>query len=72
VTSIVAQEEHARTALEWPLLLERIAGRCTSPAASAYVRALLPADTRDEARQRLRRMRDALELFNAGHPLPVR
>jgi DNA mismatch repair protein MutS2 len=53
-------------------LLDRIAGRCTSPAASAYVRALLPADTLSEARQRLRRMHDALELFNAGHPLPVR
>jgi len=72
VTSLLAQEQHARTALEWPLLLDRIAGRCTSPAASAYVRALLPADTLGEARQRLRRMHDALELFNAGHPLPVR
>ena len=72
MTSLSAQEQHARTALEWPLLLDRIAGRCTSPAASAYVRALLPADTRAEARQRARRMHDALELFNAGHPLPVR
>ena len=72
MTSLQAQEQHARAALEWPLLLDRIAGRCTSRAASAYVRALLPADTRDEARKRLRRMHDALELFNAGHPLPVR
>jgi len=72
VTSLSAQEHHARTALEWSLLLERIASRCTSRAASAYVRALLPADTREEARSRLRRMHDALELFNAGHPLPVR
>jgi DNA mismatch repair protein MutS2 len=72
VTSLQAQEQHARAALEWPLLLDRIAGRCTSRAASAYVRALLPADTRDEARKRLRRMHDALELFNAGHPIPVR
>jgi len=53
-------------------LLDRIAGRCTSRAAASYVRALLPADTLDEARSRLRRMHDALELFNAGHPLPVR
>lgn len=58
--------------MEWPLLLERIAERCTSRAASGYVRALLPADTLDEARARLRRMHDALELFRAGHPLPVR
>ncbi|HKO49863.1 MAG TPA: Smr/MutS family protein [Polyangiaceae bacterium] len=72
MTSLVAQEQHARTALEWSLLLDRIAGRCTSRAASAYVRALLPADTRHEARQRLRRMHDSLELFKAGHPLPVR
>ena len=72
MTSLSAQEQHARTALEWALLLERIASRCTSRAASVYVRALLPADTRDEARSRLRRMHDALERFNAGHPLPVR
>ncbi|MEI9942321.1 MAG: Smr/MutS family protein [Pseudomonadota bacterium] len=72
MTSLSAQERRARTALEWPLLLDRIAGRCTSRAASDYVRALLPADTLAEARQRLRRMHDALELFNAGHPLPVR
>ena len=72
MTSLPAQEQHARVALEWSLLLDRIAGRCTSRAASAYVRALLPADTLEEARLRLRRMHDALELFNAGHPLPVR
>jgi len=72
VTSLAAQEQHARTALEWPLLLDRIAERCTSRAASAYVRALLPAETLDEARLRLRRMHDALELFNTGHPIPVR
>ncbi len=72
MTPLAAQEQHARTALEWPLLLERIAGRCTSRAASEYVRALLPADTLAEAQLRLRRMHGALELFNAGHPLPVR
>ncbi len=43
-----------------------------SRAAAEYVRALLPADTLHEARSRLARMRDALALFNAGHPLPVR
>jgi len=53
-------------------LLDRIAERCTSRAAASYVRALLPADTLAEARARLRRMHDALELFNTGHPLPVR
>jgi DNA mismatch repair protein MutS2 len=71
-TGLIAQEEHARAALEWPLLLDRIAERCTSPAASAYVRALLPAETLAETRERLARMRDALSLFGAGHPLPVR
>ncbi|MET0793734.1 MAG: Smr/MutS family protein, partial [Polyangiaceae bacterium] len=43
-----------------------------SRAASSYVRALLPADTLDEAQLRLLRMHDALALFNTGHPLPVR
>ena len=72
MTSAEAQEQHSRIALEWPLLLERIAGRCVSRAAAQYVRALLPADTLLEARSRLARMRDALALFNSGHPLPVR
>ena len=72
MSSLEAQEQHARKALEWPLLLDRIAGRCTSGAASAYVRALLPADTLREASARLDRMRDAVSLFETGHPLPVR
>ncbi|HEY1533213.1 MAG TPA: endonuclease MutS2, partial [Polyangiaceae bacterium] len=72
MTTALAQEQHSRSALEWSLLLERIAGRCVSRAAAAYVRALLPAETLHEARSRLARMRDALALFNAGHPLPVR
>jgi len=72
VESLAAQEQHSRTALEWSLLLDRIAERCASRAASTYVRALLPAETLSEAQARLRRMHDALELFNTGHPLPVR
>ena len=72
MTHLAAQEQHARAALEWPLLLDRIASRCTSRAAAAYVRALLPAETPSEARLRLRRMHDALTLFHGGHPLPVR
>ena len=72
MTSLLAQEQHARAALDWPLLLERIASRCTSRAAAEYVRGSLPADTIEEARARLRRMHDALSLFHAGHPLPVR
>ncbi|HEY4157191.1 MAG TPA: Smr/MutS family protein [Polyangiaceae bacterium] len=71
-TSLEAQQAHARAALEWPLLLERIAERCTSRAASEYVRALLPAESMAAATVRLNRMRDALGLFGAGHPLPVR
>lgn len=71
-SEIEAQGAHARAALEWPLLLDRIADRCVSRATSEYARALLPASTREEAAHRLDRMRDALELFNAGHPLPVR
>jgi len=71
-SELEAQGAHARAALEWPLLLERIAERCVSRAAAGHVRALLPAPTREEAARRLDRMRDALDLFNAGHPLPVR
>jgi DNA mismatch repair protein MutS2 len=72
VSSLERQEQHARAALEWPLLLERIAGRCVSRAASASVRALLPADTIAEAERRYRRMQGALSLSASGHPLPVR
>jgi DNA mismatch repair protein MutS2 len=71
-TPAEAQAAHARAALEWPLLLERIADRCASDATREYVHALLPAATLDEARQRLDRMRDALALFDAGHALPAR
>jgi DNA mismatch repair protein MutS2 len=72
VTSLEAQEQHSRVALEWTLLLDRIAGRCTSRAAAEYVRALLPAATLNEARHRLARTADAVALFETGHPLPVR
>lgn len=72
MTRLAAQERHAQSALEWPLLLDRIAGRCTSQPAAERLRALLPADTVPEARRRLERQRDACLLFEAGHPLPVR
>lgn len=67
-----AQQQRARAALEWPLLLEQIAVRCTSGVAGEHVRALEPAPTPSEAQLRLRRTAQALELFHAGHPVPVR
>jgi len=53
-------------------MLDRIAERCTSRPAAAYVRALIPEDKLEGAHLRSRRVHDALESFNAGHPLPVR
>jgi DNA mismatch repair protein MutS2 len=59
-------------ALEWPLLLERIAGRTVSRAAGARVRETAPATTLEGAVLLARRARDAVALDALGEALPVR
>ncbi len=57
--------------LEWGALVERIAGRTVSEAGAARIRALSPAETRAEARDRATLTRDASELLHDGAPMPV-
>ena len=57
--------------LEWAALLDRIAGQTVSAAGAAAVRALDPAGTVVEARDRAELSREALELESTGTPLPV-
>jgi DNA mismatch repair protein MutS2 len=69
----VSDPTHDKAALdlEWDTLVERLAGRTVSDAGGAHVRALVPADTRVEARDRAALTRDAFELLREGAPIPV-
>jgi DNA mismatch repair protein MutS2 len=59
-------------ALEWPVLLDRIAGRTVSQAGGARVRATEPATTLEAARELARRSRDVVALDALGEGLPLR
>jgi len=59
-------------ALEWPVLLERIAERCVSRPASARVRATEPCATLEGARALAERSAEAVALDALGESLPVR
>jgi DNA mismatch repair protein MutS2 len=65
------EQDKASLDLEWAALVERIAGRTVSETGAAHVRALLPAESRAEARDRSMLARDALELLRDGAPIPV-
>ncbi|HEX7671694.1 MAG TPA: Smr/MutS family protein [Polyangiaceae bacterium] len=66
-----SKREKAALDLEWALLLDRIAGRTVSESGAARVRALAPASTIEEARERGNLTRDALELAEEGARMPV-
>jgi DNA mismatch repair protein MutS2 len=66
-----SQREKAALDLEWVLLLDRIAGRTVSESGAARLRALVPAGTVEEARERGNLTRDALELLEEGARMPV-
>ncbi|HTQ04844.1 MAG TPA: Smr/MutS family protein [Polyangiaceae bacterium] len=59
-------------ALEWPLLLERLAARTASRAAGERLRATEPAATLEAARALAARTRDAVALDALGEALPLR
>ena len=63
-------EAHAAISLEWPLLLEAIAERAVSTPGKRRLSTLTPAVTRDEALQRMARVRAVLELGEEGVELP--
>lgn len=66
-----AMREKTAHDLEWDTLLDRIAGQAVSQIGAARVRALEPAGTLVEARERAELAREALELESTGTPLPV-
>lgn len=66
-----SEPDKASSDLEWGALVERIAGRAVSEIGAARARALRPAETRVEARDRAALTRDALSLLRDGAPIPV-
>jgi DNA mismatch repair protein MutS2 len=59
-------------ALEWPLLLERLAAHCTSRVGAAAMRATEPESTLEGTRLLAARARDAVALDALGESLPLR
>jgi DNA mismatch repair protein MutS2 len=58
--------------LEWSVLTEHLAGLCSSRAAERRMRALRPAESREEALARAELVRQALDADDHGEPVPVR
>lgn len=57
--------------LEWPALTAHLARRCQSDQARRRAEELAPADTLDEARDRMRRTEEALRAGRDGDPIPT-
>lgn len=64
-------EQEARQALEWPLLLEAIAGGTHSDPGRKRVLGLEPTSSLDEAAQRTARIAELLDLEERGGELPL-
>lgn len=64
-------EAHAMAALDWPQLLDALAERARSGPGQARLRALAPASTPREARERMARVRAVLALGEHGVELPL-
>ena len=63
-------EPRTRSALEWELLLERLASRCTSAPGATALRGIAPEPALERAQRRTAETRDAVQLFDRGEPLP--
>ncbi|MEZ4440008.1 MAG: Smr/MutS family protein [Polyangiaceae bacterium] len=61
--------ERAANNLEWPALLEHLAGLCAGPLAAERMRALEPAATLAEAQERHRRGEAALAALDLADPI---
>jgi DNA mismatch repair protein MutS2 len=68
---VVELEREARSALEWPVLLEYIAGQARSEPGRERLLVLAPAPTLDEARERMARVAELLDLESRGSELPL-
>ena len=64
-------EREAKNALEWPTLLAYLAGQARSDPARERLLALEPAATLDEARLRMARVAELLDLESRGSELPL-
>jgi DNA mismatch repair protein MutS2 len=69
--AVVELEREARSALEWPALLEYIAGQARSEPGRERLLVLAPAATLDEARERMARVAELLDLESRGGELPL-
>lgn len=67
----MSSREKTAADLEWSLLLDRLAERCTSSLGAARARSTQPAETLDDARERNAILREALDLASRGDMLPV-
>jgi DNA mismatch repair protein MutS2 len=67
----MSSREKTAADLEWSLLLDRLAERCTSQLGAARARAIVPAESLEEARARHARLSEALDLASRGDNLPV-
>lgn len=63
--------EVSRADLEWPALLDELAGRCAGELAAERLRLTRPAETLVEARELGRRTMAAIEALDLGHPVPA-
>lgn len=57
--------------LEWPVLLDRVAQRCTSEEGAAQVRQLLPEPSLERARLSMQRTAEAIAVAEAADPIPA-
>jgi DNA mismatch repair protein MutS2 len=71
VSDLDVRNEKAALDLEWAALVDRIASRTVSEPGGRRVRALSPAATLAEARERATLTRDAAELLAKGAPIPA-
>jgi DNA mismatch repair protein MutS2 len=67
----MTSREKTAADLEWSPLLERLAERCSSLPGAARARAIVPAESIEEARARHARLRDALALAGRGDAIPI-
>ncbi len=67
----MSSSEKTATDLEWPVLLERLASRCTSNLGAQRTLTLQPSNTIDDAQLRMQRLRSAMELASRGDQIPL-
>ena len=67
----MSSSEKTATDLEWPVLLERLASRCTSNLGAQRTLTLQPSASIEDAQLRMQRLRSAMELASRGDQIPL-